>query len=444
MPGSERPRVIQDRYEVVRLLGDGASSRTLLCLDRSSGGRVALKELRFEHLDDWKSLELFEREAAVLSRLDHAAIPKVLDFFRGEGEATRLFIVQEFIEGASLQDRMESGPMLGREDVHRITLGLLDVLDYLHDRMPPVLHRDLKPANVLVRPDGAPALVDFGGVRLGGSHVEAGRTVVGTFGYMPPEQLLGQAGPASDLYALGATLLHVVTGRPPTDFSFESGRIEVPQDLRVGGPLIRLIESLLRPAPRDRPQTAAAARELLESPEEQVLPTAPHVREASVSVVPRERSAVTLSYGPRYVEMPPPPRELKGEFGDVYSNLTNPLFPRRRLWSIGTHVIWVLGAGVASVAGFGVPMALYATTLFGRRRDFTELFRTGEVARGVIVSVEAGPMYATFGYEFERAGVVHSGFMDYAQEMARFWGVGDAVPVLYDPNDPNRNCFVYR
>ena len=104
----------------------------------------------------------------------------------------------------------------------------------------------------------------------------------------------------------------------------------------------------------------------------------------------------------------------------------------------------MLGAGVASVAGFGVPVALYATTLFGRRRDFTELFRTGEVARGVIVSVEAGPMYATFGYEFERAGVVHSGFMDYAQEMARFWGVGDAVPVLYDPNDPNRNCFVYR
>ena len=444
MSGSDPPRMIHDRYQVLGLLGEGASSRTLLCLDSERDERVALKELRFEHLNDWKTLELFEREAEVLSRLDHPGIPKVRDFFHGKGESTTLYIVQEFIDGPSLQDRMESGPMLGRDDVHQITLGLLDVLEYLHGRLPPVLHRDIKPSNVLVRPGGDPALVDFGGVRLGWSLEQAGRTVVGTFGYMPPEQLLGQAGPASDLYALGATLLHVVTGLPPTDFPFDSGRIEVPSDLPVDGSLARLIEVLLRPAPRDRPQSASSAREVLLNANVDAVSWAPRATSPVFSLVPRERSAVTLGYGPRYVDLGLGPREPKGEFRDVYSNLTNPLFPRRRLWSPGVHAVWVIMAGAYSLMSIGIAPLVYASTLHNRRSSYTELFRSGEIARGVLVSVDKGSLYATFGYEFEVAGRAHAGFMEYAQEMARYWHVGDAVQVLYDPNDPKRNCFVYR
>jgi serine/threonine protein kinase len=90
----------------------------------------------------------------------------------------------------------------------------------LHARVPPVLHRDIKPANVILRPDGAPVLVDFGAVRtVFRAAAEGGSTVVGTFGYMPFEQYMGQASPASDLYALGATLLHVITGRGPAEFA---------------------------------------------------------------------------------------------------------------------------------------------------------------------------------------------------------------------------------
>jgi serine/threonine protein kinase len=103
-----------------------------------------------------------------------------------------------------------------------LALALLEVLEYLHERRPPVFHRDIKPSNIVLRPSGA-ALVDFGGVGQGGPAVQGGSTVSGTFGYMAPEQLLGQVSPASDLYFLGATLLHVLTGREPTEFSFEAG-----------------------------------------------------------------------------------------------------------------------------------------------------------------------------------------------------------------------------
>ncbi|MDH3732881.1 MAG: protein kinase [Gemmatimonadota bacterium] len=443
--GGEDPRVIADRYEVIRVLGEGSSARTLLCADRHGERRVAVKELHFEHLEDWKYLELFEREARVLSLLDHPGIPRVFDFFQGPGVATTLYIVQEFMEGASLRERMESGPMLGQEEVHDLALGLLDVLDYLHGRAPPVLHRDIKPSNVLVRDEGAPALVDFGGVCFGWLPPgEAGATVVGTFGYMPPEQLLGQSVPTSDLYALGATLLHVTTGKPPNEFPFDSGRIEVPADLPAGDALTRLIEALLRPAPRDRPQTAAGARTILtDRPQKDPVATS-----GTTAPSPSDfgtRSATTVSgEGPRFVDLGPSARDPNLEFKDVYRNLVNPLFPAKRLWSWGVHAFWVSFAGVASVATLGIAPLLYAGGVRDRKRRYGDLFRDGRFTPGIILSVEEGPLYATFKYQFEVEGVTYVAFLTYAQEMATYWGEGDVVPVLYDPDDPQRSCFVYR
>ncbi len=441
----EQPRVIGDRYEVIRVLGEGSSARTMLCSDRNGERRVAVKELHFEHLENWKYLELFEREAKVLSLLDHRGIPKVLDFFQGRSTSTTLYIVQEFIEGASLKQRMESGPLLGEQEVYDFTLGLLDVLDYLHGRVPPVLHRDIKPSNVLIRPEGNAALVDFGGVCFGWrppSH--AGTTVVGTFGYMPPEQLLGQGGPTSDLYALGATLLHLVTGKPPNDFPFDSGRIEVPADLPARDSLTRLIEALLRPAPRDRPQTAAAARQILT---DQVrgkpsagAGTTALVRPGSV----RRSVAIMAGDGPRFVDMGLPPRDPKGEFKDVYKNLVSPLFPAKKLWSPAVHALWVVISGFVSVVTVGVVPLVYASGVKNRKRRYTDLFRRGEFTRGFILSAEKGALHATFKYEFDIAGSTYIAFMEYAVEMTRFWGEGDTVPVLYDPHDPKQCCFVYR
>ena len=141
---------------------------------------------------------------------------------------------------------------------------MLGVLDHLHTRVPPILHRDIKPANLIIRPSGTPALVDFGAVRnVFRAPEDGGSTVVGTYGYMPYEQYMGQASPASDLFALGATFLHLVTGRAPPAFMSDAGRLEVPADLPCRAPLRAVLVRLLAHAPGDRFQSAREARAAL-------------------------------------------------------------------------------------------------------------------------------------------------------------------------------------
>lgn len=439
-----QPLVIGGRYEVVRVLGQGSSGRTLLCDDLSTDHQVAVKELRFEQLEAWKHFELFEREARVLSLLEHPAIPRVFDFFHDGHASTAAYIVQEFLDGHPLRQRIDSGPMLGQRELVAVARQMLEVLDYLHGRAPPVLHRDIKPSNVLLRPDGSVALVDFGGVLLGWRSPDPeGATVVGTFGYMPPEQLVGQAGPMSDLYALGATLLHALTARPPTDFPFDSGRIELPPDLPSSA-LVTLIDALLRPAPRDRPQSARAALGILTAP----APSAPPGVDRSTAVArpsaPSRHVIVVADHSPQFVDMGPPPRDPVGQYKDVYRNLMNPLFPSKRLWSLGMHVFWAGLAAVGSVTTVGLLPMLYAHTVRTRIRKYEQLFRDGHATHGVLRSVNAGGVYARFRYEFTVDGVGYIASMDYATEMSEFWSEGDPVPVIFDPQDPKKSCFVYR
>lgn len=441
-------RVIADRYEVVSVIGRGSAARTLLCSDLREDRRVVVKELHFAHLSDWKHLELFEREAKMLGRLEHPGIPRVYEYFQGEGGPATFYIVQEYIEAPSLLQRMESGPMLGQEEVHGIAVGLLDVLAYLHGRAPPVVHRDIKPSNVLLRPDGTPALIDFGGVSAAWQpRGAAGATVVGTFGYMAPEQFAGHTAPTSDLYALGATLLHLVTGRPPNDFPFDAGRIEIPDDLPTDGPLAGLIEALLRPAPRDRPSTAQAARDLLTNPAPRRAGqmTTSHPMPPAVAVAPPRKAVFGVSGEPRFVDMGDPPRDPRGELGDVYRNLMHPLFPARRAWSDSEHVMWIGFAGAASIVTLGGAPALYGWLLRKRRKKYDALFRRGTFTTGTIRSIPDAPgMYTTVRYEFEVEGIIYRGYMQQPGEMARYWSVSDAVPILYDPEDPSGSCIVYR
>jgi serine/threonine protein kinase len=190
-----------------------------------------------------------------------------------------------------------------REAVLDMFAELLGVLDYLHTRVPPVLHRDIKPANVIVRNGGAPVLVDFGAVRnVFRSPDETGSTVVGTYGYMPYEQYMGQATPASDLFATAATFLHVLTGRPPRDFMNDDGRIEVPEAL-PGEPRLRgVIARLLRPSPAERFASAREVRNALVGPSSGMsLSAAPHASLRKIA----ETVEVVLA-------LPPAPRPLTG------------------------------------------------------------------------------------------------------------------------------------
>lgn len=437
------PRVIADRFEVIRVLGEGASARTLLCRDREHDREVAVKELHVAHLDDWKHLELFEREARVLAGLRHHAIPEVFESIEGEESDGRvvLFLVQEFIEGQSLAGRMADGPALGQAELIQLTLGVLDVLEYLHGRSPPVYHRDIKPSNIVVRPTGAPVLVDFGSVTHGWRPADAaGSTVTGTFGYMPPEQLLGQVGPTSDLYALGATLLHAVTGRPPTDFPFDSGRLEVPADLPAPPALRRLVTALLEPAPNRRPAGVADARAIL---------LGEMAEPVSTALVPLASGppAVVGGDAPKHVDVGPPPRDPGGPHRQVYDLLVDPLNLVNGAGGTAGRVGRIAGVSVLYVLSLGIYPALYYADRAKRRRKYDEVFRRGVRANGTLTEVIGNPktdVYMTLRYEFMADSVKCRSFISYPVGMTRFLAAGDQVPVLYLDDDPARACVVFR
>jgi serine/threonine-protein kinase len=191
------------------------------------GTEVALKELVFALAPDAQTIDAFEREARVLAQLDHPSIPRFVGSFReGSGIHLRLYLAQELIDGEPLSGRLRRGPM-PKDEVKTLARQALNVLAYLHERR--VLHRDIKPANLIVNPDGSISLVDFGVARELIKEVTHGGTLVGTFGYMPIEQLGGTVDARSDLYALGATLLHCATGIQPgdllnEDFSLDASR----------------------------------------------------------------------------------------------------------------------------------------------------------------------------------------------------------------------------
>jgi serine/threonine protein kinase len=199
---------------VLRVLSQGPHARLYLAEDEQ-GQRVALKELLFALLPSTVELEAFEREAALLKELRHPGIPRfVRGFSEGSGVHTRLYLAQEYVPGASLAQELERR-RFSEEEVRAIAEEVLVILIYLHGLSPKVLHRDIKPANIVRGEDGRWVLVDFGAARsLAGSQTHRA-TLVGTFGYMPPEQLGGTVDERSDLFALGATLIHLLSGKAP-------------------------------------------------------------------------------------------------------------------------------------------------------------------------------------------------------------------------------------
>jgi serine/threonine protein kinase len=209
------------------VLAQSAHSRVYVAHD-DNGQVVALKELHFALVPGTAEIDAFEREAKTLESLQLAGTPRFVErFTEGTGVGLRLYLATEFVRGESLADRVSRGP-LPEEQVFALARSLLAVLINLQQRSPALFHRDLKPANVMFRDDGEVVLVDFGSART----VEGSRThrstLVGTFGYMPPEQLGGTVDRTSDVFALAATLLHAVTGRPPSELMTSGLSLNIP------------------------------------------------------------------------------------------------------------------------------------------------------------------------------------------------------------------------
>jgi tRNA A-37 threonylcarbamoyl transferase component Bud32 len=263
---SEEPATFRDgRYRVARVLGEGAQATTFDATDTTTGRAVAIKRFRVRGAKSWKEVELAEREAKVLAHLTHAGLPRYIEHFEEQGE---LFLVTEKIPGQSLAALRTRGVTFGERDVLRFLNDAAATLGYLHGRAPPIVHRDIKPSNVVRRPDGSYVLIDFGAVR-DRMKPEGGSTVVGTFGYMAPEQFQGRAMPTSDVYAVGATALTLLTGREPEDLPHKGLGIDVSAALaqsRVSPDLVRALGAMLVPDPDQRAPTIEAALDGVRGP----------------------------------------------------------------------------------------------------------------------------------------------------------------------------------
>jgi predicted Ser/Thr protein kinase len=208
--------VLQNRYLVERQIGAGGMGAVYIATDQRFGSIVALKETFF---DDPNLRKAFEREARLLNHLRHTALPRVSDHF---GEEEGQFLVMEYIPGEDLSHMLkERGAPFAPSQVLAWADQLLDALDYLHTQTPPVVHRDIKPQNLKLLPRDQIVLLDFGLAK--GTPLQTRVTATGSvfgysFNYAPIEQMQGAGtDPRSDLYSLGATLYHLLTGAPPAD-----------------------------------------------------------------------------------------------------------------------------------------------------------------------------------------------------------------------------------
>ena len=206
--------------------------KTTLAEDFETNEQVVIKILEFNDLFCWQDLKLFEREAKTLQNLNHPHIPNYLDYFEINDENRLGFaLVQTYIAAPSLAELIERGIKFSEAEIIELAKKLLDILNYFHRLNPPVIHRDIKPSNILLtnrsgNSIGDVYLVDFGSVQTVAKKEAGSITIVGSYGYIPLEQFMGQTTFASDLYSLGMTLIYLVTGIHPAELTQPTGKVK--------------------------------------------------------------------------------------------------------------------------------------------------------------------------------------------------------------------------
>ena len=277
-------QIINQRYQLQEKLGKNAGRQTWLARDlhrqkngERSGGEVAIAEylvvvklLAFGADVQWEDLKLFEREGQILKQLDHGRIPRYQDYFSLEEKYLWFGLVQEYIPGKSLRQLLDEGKRFSELEVVKIAKEILSILVYLHNAQPPILHRDLKPSNLILGTNNHIYLVDFGAVQDRAATEGSTFTVVGTYGYAPLEQFGGKAVPASDLYALGATLIHLLTRTSPAELPTKNLTLQFRDRTSIKPQFAKWLETITSPAVERRYQNAQQAfKSLKESPHNQ-------------------------------------------------------------------------------------------------------------------------------------------------------------------------------
>ena len=262
--------ILNHRYEIVRRIGGGGMGAVYLAKDRNLGDAPrAVKEMVESHLDPTqheKAIGDFKRESLLLTSLEHPSIPTIYDYFYDEALG-RFYLVMKYISGGDLASRMRAAAA-GKLDEKTVTdwgMQVADVLDYLHSRPKPIIYRDLKPANLMIDGNsGRVMLIDFGIARWV-SQQEKGVTAVGTMGYAPPELFSGRVQPASDVYSLGATMFHLLTGADPQDnplLIFDFSKNPRPRQINpaISSEFEQILMRTVEYKPEDRFRTAGELR----------------------------------------------------------------------------------------------------------------------------------------------------------------------------------------
>lgn len=368
----ESSLILHERYQLQQQLSDNPVRQTWLAQDQVSQDLVVVKLLAFGGQMQWDDLKLFEREAQVLQQLDHPKIPKYRDYFSIENQGLWFGLIYDYIPGVSLKQVLETQKAFSEEELRQFATDILEILVYLHNFNPPILHRDIKPSNLILGEDQRIYLVDFGAVQNRGiPNAGVTYTVVGTYGYTPIEQYGGQAVPASDLYALGATLIHLLTGIAPADLPQRELRLQFKDSVHaeISSQLIRWIEHLTEPALERRMNSAQQALEVLKNGLTQYI--------AGTDITELENTKVVVNKTPETLEISIPARveieviepckqflirtasSIKQGISKLLENAkgSGTLTKETILWRLG------IAAGILLVVNLSFPIIVYSTHL---------------------------------------------------------------------------------
>lgn len=257
--------IIDGKYEILHEIGRGGMSIVYLAMDKRLNKQWAIKEFRKDKGDASRELALnaLLDEANLMKKLDHPMLPRIVDII--DSKAT-IYIVMDYIEGESLNRVVDATGAQPQEAVIEWAKQLCAVLDYLHTLNPPVIYRDMKPANIMLKPDGTVRLIDFGIAREYKEGKDGDTEAIGTRGYAAPEQFggKGQTDARTDIYSLGVTLYHLVTGKNPAEPPYEIYPIRHWNPTLSSG-LEWLIQKCTQLNPADRYQSCAEITYVLEN-----------------------------------------------------------------------------------------------------------------------------------------------------------------------------------
>lgn len=248
--------LVDGKYKILRVVGKGGMSVVYQAVNEKANKIWAIKEVRKDGVQNFEVVKQnLIVETELLKRFNHPNLPSIIDVIDGEGS---FLIVMDYIEGNSLNKALEASGAQSQADVIEWSKQLCDVLGYLHSRKPPVIYRDMKPANVMLKPDGNVSLIDFGTAREFKSSSVEDTTCLGTQGYAAPEQYggHGQTDARTDIYCLGATMYHLVTGHNPSTPPYEMYPIRQWNPMLSSG-LEEIIIKCTQRNPNDRYQSCA-------------------------------------------------------------------------------------------------------------------------------------------------------------------------------------------